>query len=191
MIAHFITSWLTQHIMPILPWVWLAVAFAATVWAYISAPLVVSKNWRTIGFVILVVFCALWVWQHFAVFADLKKQNDDLKGQLATTQQQVTNLNGSITNYTDAVGRLEQGQRRIASEIKTARVGLNSATAIREAQDDPIKASTDLSDRYNRLNGMFDAASNGFGQARPTSDSPVPDPNAAGRVEGDQAGTNR
>lgn len=149
------------------PWLWLALCATVALYLFFAMPLVFKRRWQAIVAAAVVGFVALWVWQHFDEFADLKRQNDELVEQNEELAGRVDNLGQSISNYEAAVGNLERRQRQIRAEITAARQGLDSETIQREVNNDPGQAAVDLSDRWNSFGRMSDEATSGFG--RPTA----------------------
>jgi regulator of replication initiation timing len=114
------------------------------------------------------------VWQHYAGVAKLEKQVADLRAEkqqladeLEISIQTASNLQTSIQQQADAMQSIELNQRRIRRDLNEARQGLDSQTITQEAQDDPVQAAIDLSDRWNNLGRMFDDETNAFGRPGP------------------------
>ena len=160
------------------PWLWLIICALVAVGLFFTAPLALKKWWQTIAVTAVVGFIGLWVWQHFDRFTQLEKKNTELTQKLDAANQQINSLNQTVSNNADNVATLERQQRQIQADLKKARKGLDSATVSKEAQDDPIKASANLSSRWNNLNGMFDEATGSFGTAAATRSSPNADSDA-------------
>lgn len=168
-LVNALTGAVSNSLWSLLPAVWLGLSAAGMIALASMSPVLFGRFWKPLAGIAVAGFVALLVVQHFHEFNDRKRQIDDLKVQLATAEESVTNLQTSIDNHQQALDNLERSQRAIRKEIKAARVGLDSTTAFKEADRDPVKAASDLSDRYNRFNRMFDAATESFGTASSTS----------------------
>lgn len=157
------------------PWLWLIACVVIGVYLFFAMPLVFKRWWQALAALAVAGFVGLMLWQHFDGVADLERQNKELAEQNADLAEQNAGMNTTITDYTAALGRIEQGQRQIRSEIGRARQGLDSGTIQQETQDDPVQAATDLSDRWNRLGRMSDEATSSFGGATPSAAGPSAD----------------
>lgn len=180
------TAWLADRVFgPLLtflvdwsPWLWLVACAVLAVALLSLAPLLFKRWWRALATAAVAGFVVLWVWQHFAGVARLEDQNAELQKKLEDAETRIENLDTSISNYTTAVSALERRQRQIRSEITQARQGLDSGTIQEEVKNDPVKAASDLSDRWNRLGRMSDEATGVFGRPEAPAASASADPDA-------------
>ena len=164
------------------PWIWLAVCAVAAVWMLLAFPLLFKRWWQALAAVAVAGFIGLWVWQHFDGIKELENKNADLTEQLGTANQSIENLNSSIQTQADGMADLERRQKRINKELAAARVGLDSGTIMKEATNDPVKAATDMSDRWNALERMSDDETGSFGRSKAAATGPDADAGAAGPV---------
>ena len=102
----------------------------------------------------------------------------DLRDKAKTADLQAAQMRMDIDEYTSAIGDLQRNQQAIRKQIAAARSGLDSKTILKESSDDPAKADSDLTDRWNTLDGMFDDATGGTQQTSASSASA--DPNKGG-----------
>lgn len=150
------------------PYLWLLLVAAAGLTLFFLFPLVFKRWWRALPTLAVAGFAVLWVWQHYAGINKLEKkveqlqvENTQLTTELATTKASVQNYETTIRQHATAVSEIETNRRQIRREITVARKGLDSATITQETRNDPVQASVDLSDRWNRLGGMFDESTAG------------------------------
>lgn len=160
------------------PYLWLLLIAAAGLALFVMAPLVFRKWWRALPSLAVAGFCVLWVWQHYAGIhkletkvEELQVQNTQLTTELTTAKASVKNYEATVAKHSKAVSEIETNQRQIRRDITVARRGLDSTTITQETKNDPVQASVDLSDRWNRLGGLFDDSTAGAaaGGAGPTA----------------------
>lgn len=172
----FLVSWM--------PYLWVGAVLIWMVFLFFTNPLVFKKVWQPLAGLAVCGFVVLWVWQHYAGIAKLEDQVVQLEAEkiavaaeLETSRKTASNLQTSINNQSRAITQLEANQRRIRRDISTAREGLDSETITQETQDDPAQAAADLSDRWNRLGGMFADSTSGTpsnGDAGPEASAAPP-----------------
>ena len=165
LVSHLVGSWL----------VFCAIAGLACLFMPILRTFAI-KNWLPLAVVAAIVLVSLIVMQDTRRITDLTAQLNDQKAQ---TEE----LSGSITGYTSQLDKLEKAQTQIRKDITAARKGLDAATLVKESVNDPVKASSDTTDRWNALNSMFDEATGGEPVRASSAASTSANSNTTGTVE--------
>lgn len=118
-------------------------------------------NWFPVAAALALAGSVWWLSSRLNELSDLRRENQDLI-------QNVETLTLTIEEHSKAIKGYEDEQTSIRNAIRNVRKDLNSDTVLKEAQDDPVKASDNVSVRYRALDSMFDDATRTLVEARPT-----------------------